>query len=241
MTAMKKLIKKSVKFFALFLSMFLFSAVSKSDIVQNFVEVYPFSADLIDSLLNNEADDGLGFLYFFTFIYLIYWCLRGAWRFLFHPPSEDSWRFREEDDPWLYFWSDHVPGYGSSIAIRADWLKRKISNSDSKRKIKKWQKELDNLDSKYSLQAELNELDWGRKTRKEISNKQLEEFKFGSLASKIVCPHCNEKGKVWRKENATATEMTRETGIGAVIGKKTVTNKEITKLHCKNCGTTWSI
>ena len=240
---MKKLIKKLVKFFALLLSNVFFSAVSKSGIVQNFVEVYPFSADLVDSLLSGVSGDGRGLLWFFTYIYLIYWCLRGSWRFLFHPPSEDSWRFREKDDPRLYFWSDHEPGYGhvTSIAIRADWLKRKISNSGSKRKIKKWQKELDNLNSKYSLQVELDKLDINKEVQEAIRKEQREERKFGSLASKIVCPHCNEKGKVWRNEKATATERTRETGIGAVIGRKTVTYKHITNLHCKNCGTTWSI
>jgi len=65
--------------------------------------------------------------------------------------------------------------------------------------------------------------------------------KYGVLAAKIICPHCNEKGGVWRNENVPVNELTRETGIGAVIGKRTVTEKKVTNLHCKNCKTTWAI
>ena len=64
--------------------------------------------------------------------------------------------------------------------------------------------------------------------------------KYGDHAPKIVCPHCGGKGKVWRNENATTEEKTREDGlVGSVIGRKTVTEKKVTQLHCKECGTTW--
>ena len=43
-------------------------------------------------------------------------------------------------------------------------------------------------------------------------------------------------------KNAKTEEHSREQGvIGAVIGRKTITEKKVTKLNCKNCNTSWVI
>jgi hypothetical protein len=98
---------------------------------------------------------------------------------------------------------------------------------------------IDRLKKEKKLNAEAK-LEKVQKER-QITSEKAHYERFGVLAAKITCPHCNEKGKVWRNQNVKVNELTRETGIGAVIGKKTITEKKVTNLHCKNCGTTWSI
>ena len=102
------------------------------------------------------------------------------------------------------------------------------------------------LKNKQKLKAEAKKLKVEAKIEKIEYQRQADAHnvhykKYGVLAVKIICPHCNEKGGVWRNENVPVNELTRETGIGAVIGKRTVTEKKVTNLHCKNCKTTWAI
>jgi hypothetical protein len=98
---------------------------------------------------------------------------------------------------------------------------------------------INQLKKEKTLNAEAK-LEKVQKERQIASGKAHRE-KYGVLAAKITCPHCNEKGQVWRNQDVNVNELTRETGIGAVIGKRTITEKKVTNLHCKNCGTTWSI
>jgi len=177
--------------------------------------------------------------------YLLFWLIRGTWRFLFQPPGEDSWRFNGTEGPALAplitdYYSGH--SFDSSAGLRAVWLKNKIKNTSSKRKSKKWQKELDKLSKNYDLKTNIETVKRVEKTRRDVISKRVAKEKYGVSAPKIICPHCNVTGKVWRNENAKTEERSREQGVvGAVIGRKTITEKKVTKLHCKNCNTSWVI
>ena len=63
----------------------------------------------------------------------------------------------------------------------------------------------------------------------------------GALAEKIVCPHCNEKGQVWRRTDVSRTEETTGVGLAVLSVNKTRTNKKVTELRCGNCATTWDV
>ena len=71
--------------------------------------------------------------------------------------------------------------------------------------------------------------------------KKQAQYKHGSISPKIKCPHCHEIGKVRRKVEKHIEESREKGVIGAVIGKKTVTEKgNITKFYCENCKTPWT-
>jgi hypothetical protein len=178
-------------------------------------------------------------------LYLSFWLIRGTWRFLFQPPGEDSWRFQGIEGPAfapLITQYHYGHSFDSSAGLRAVWLKDKIKNTSNKRKSKKWQKELDKLSENYDLKKNIETVRRVEKTRKDIISKRVAVEKYGVSAPKIICPHCNVTGQVWRNENAKTEERSREQGvIGAVIGRKTITEKKVTKLNCKNCNTSWVI
>jgi hypothetical protein len=63
----------------------------------------------------------------------------------------------------------------------------------------------------------------------------------GTISVKIKCPHCHEIGKVRKKIEKNIEETSEKGVIGALIGKKMVTDKgDITKLYCENCQTPWT-
>tara|TARA_B100000780_G_scaffold258204_1_gene208434 strand:+ start:297 stop:962 length:666 start_codon:yes stop_codon:yes gene_type:complete len=63
----------------------------------------------------------------------------------------------------------------------------------------------------------------------------------GTISVKIKCPHCHEVGKVRKKIEKSIEETSEKGVIGALIGKKMVTDKgDITKLYCDNCQTPWT-
>jgi len=181
-------------------------------------------------------------------VYLAFWVLRGLWRFITQPPGEDSWRFVSDGSPWLTYY------YGTSVGERAKWLKDEIKDLKSdlsdefstsnrkKRKLAKFEKELKSLKEKYpSTEQDVRAVRGREKVTSQLESERIHKTKYGVEASKIVCPHCGEKGSVWKNTEAKSLEKTRETGVGAVIGRKTITEKKVTKLHCKNCDTGWII
>ena len=94
------------------------------------------------------------------------------------------------------------------------------------------------LKKKYpSTEKDVREVRRLRKVKHESEYARAHTATYGVKASKNICPHCGEKGSVWKNTRAKSTEKTRETGLGAVIGRKTITEKDVTKLRCKNCDT----
>ena len=163
---------------------------------------------------------------------LALWFLRGVWRFLNEPPSMNSLRF----DGNSY----------ESIGERAHFLKHKIrfakNNGIKESKKAKWQAELDKLSEKYDVEESIQSIIQDKKFKTQVYKAQKEIENFGYQAPKVICPHCGDKGNVWKNESAKITEESREKGIiGATIGRKTITQKTVTKLHCKNCATSWVI
>ena len=149
----------------------------------------------------------------------------------------------------------------SDAGEREEWLKEEIRDLKLKRnknkknnklnknkkvqaKIDKYNTELDHIRKEYS--KNITEYQIKEEAEKEY-NKALREVtkeynEFGLHAPKVICPHCSEKGNVWRNENATREERSQEAGfVGAVIGRKTVTKKQVTQMHCKNCSTSWVV
>lgn len=66
---------------------------------------------------------------------------------------------------------------------------------------------------------------------------------IGTKNPRLICPHCQIKGGVYKKLDETRREQTRDsTNITAAIlkGVQTTTRK-VTQLHCVNCDTTWDI
>ena len=143
----------------------------------------------------------------------------------------------------------------SDAGEREEWLKEKIrdlkfkrkqhkNNSNKKIKIQakidRYKTELDHIKEEYweAIAEYKSEKDYKKTVRK--VTKEYNEF--GLHAPKVICPHCSEKGNVWRNENATREERSQEAGfVGAVIGRKTVTKKQVTQMHCKNCSTSWVV
>jgi predicted RNA-binding Zn-ribbon protein involved in translation (DUF1610 family) len=186
-----------------------------------------------------EENELIVFLALFAILILALWIVRGAWRFIFQPPGEDSWRFDGEECP--YFCLSAGEG-DTSVGLRAIWLREKLKFSINKRKKKKWQKELDALKEKYDIFDNMRKVRAAEKKILDIGTFKTELKKYGEHAPKLSCPHCGDRGNVWRNKDAKVEERSRESGIiGSVIGRKTVTEKSVTKLHCKNCGTSWVI
>ena len=179
------------------------------------------------------------FLVLLAYLMLALWVVRGMWRFIIQPPGEDSWRFDGEECP--YFCLSAGEG-DTSVGLRAIWLREKLKFSNNKRKKKKWQKELDALKEKYDIFDNMRKVRAAEKKILDIGAFKTELKKYGEHAPKLSCPHCGDGGNVWRNKDAKVEERSREAGIiGSVIGRKTVTEKNVTKLHCKSCGTSWVI
>ena len=175
--------------------------------------------------------------WFLCFLFLI----RGTWRFLFQPPDLYSWRFRGNKPPTLTFYSISQYETNSSVELRIHWLNSAMSMSLSERKCKKWQKEIDNMSKRYNTEYALQKAQRTQSTLDSVRKTTTERQRYGERAPKIICPHCQEKGKVWRKNDATIFEEGREKGIvGGTIGRKIVNQKKVTKLYCKNCETSWT-
>ena len=148
------------------------------------------------------------------------WILRGIFRYMFVPAPENSKNF--------------------NLVERITWLEDKQEMSERK----KYRKELDYLVKKYGKSF----IEKEKKAQKKLDDLQekrrdesAEKFRIGKKASKIICPHCKEKGSVYKKENTSRIDSTRETGVGAIIGRKTLTSRKVTQMHCKACGTTWDV
>lgn len=58
-----------------------------------------------------------------------------------------------------------------------------------------------------------------------------------SKSSKLVCPHCQMKGGV----SSTFGEEVSKTKVVPIIGNTIKTRKDVTKMHCSNCDTEWSV
>ena len=212
----------------------------------NFLAVHDSYRDREDILI---AVSMLGVI---CWVYLAFWFVRGFWRFFTQPPCEDSWRFIADEPPRL---ANLYPG--SSLGERAMWLKEKIKDFKAalgnkyntiifvkrkKKKLAKFEAELKALKKKYpTTEKDVREVRRLRGVKRESEYARAHTAKYGVEASKNVCPHCGEKGSVWKNTRAKSTEKTRETGLGAVIGRKTITEKDVTKLRCKNCDTEWII
>ena len=80
-----------------------------------------------------EENELIVFLALFAILILALWIIRGAWRFIFQPPGEDSWRFNGEECP--YFCTSAGEG-DTSVGLRAIWLREKLKFSNNKRKKK---------------------------------------------------------------------------------------------------------
>ena len=67
--------------------------------------------------------------------------------------------------------------------------------------------------------------------------KEMDQLR--SKQKKIICKLCGEKGGVTSRSHVEKDE-TREKGfIGATIGRKTVTKRNVRKYSCSNCGESW--
>lgn len=80
-----------------------------------------------------------------------------------------------------------------------------------------------------------------RERYKEIMAKHREEshkiYLYGGINDALVCPHCQTKGKV----RSQYGEEVSKTKVIPVIGNNIKTRRSVTKMHCDNCHTDWSI
>lgn len=201
-----------------------------------------FGLLVIGFYLGNDQDTVL--ISALLFCGLIMWLIRGLWRSYFNPPSQESWRF-----------------LASHSGPREKWLKEEIRNLKFKRnkyhksnklrkekkvkaKIEKYNNDLDLISKKFSEEIKDYQIkeEVQREYNKALGEVSKEYDTIGVHSPKVICPHCSEKGNVWRNDNATREEKSQEAGvIGAVIGKKTITKKQVTQMHCKNCSTSWVV
>ena len=143
-------------------------------------------------------------------------------------------------------WYDE-PKRENSINFDLDARVHFLAASLDKYTSSKWTEELNYLKEKYK--SELKGFDKKEKILKKEREENAEsERKFsnvrwaGAISPNLVCPHCQTKGEV-HKRRVELTETNREKGvIGAVIGRKTITNKgSATEMYCENCETTWQV
>ena len=199
---------------------------------------------LIPVILSNNINNDYVSYSFIIWLVLAFWFIRGFWRFIFQPPGEDSWRFNGAEGPAFAFFHTTYHGghsFDSSAGLRASWLKRKLKNAKGRKK-KRWEKELESLSKNFDIDYEISSNKSVRRTAAKINREARKENQYGRLVDKLKCPHCEHTGKVWRKDNAKIEEKTKEAGIiGGVIGRKTVTEKNVTQMQCMNCNTKWYV
>lgn len=97
-------------------------------------------------------------------------------------------------------------------------------------------RKLDSLsakDRKAYLQNEQNI----REHQNKIMDKYRHTSQFGASNSNLVCPHCQTKGRTRSK----AAEEITSTKVVPVIGNTIKARKNVTQMHCDNCGTTWNV
>ncbi len=160
----------------------------------------------------------------------------------------------------IYVWflskEDIEYGYSKKFdpKLRAPEIIRRLEDIDIKeKKRQKLERELKIIIKEYKsivgsrkkLEEERDkELEkQARKTKAFIESipKKQAQYEHGSISSKIKCPHCHETGKVRRKVEKHIEESREKGVVGAVIGRKTVTDKgNITKFYCENCKTPWT-
>ena len=158
----------------------------------------------------------------------------------------------------IYYWvggQEYIKeGYSKKFdpKIRAEFLVRSLDNSqgntwDNGSKAEKLERELDALIDKYpdqtgtkkSIRLRVNHVPTAEENKK--AEKRQNRISHGLIAGRVICPHCQVKGKVRRKKG-TKIEHTRQSGlVGGLIGQKTISSKgEITKFYCENCKTEWT-
>ena len=141
---------------------------------------------------------------------------------------------------------------------KANELMDKLNSEQDKNKIKKIKEELKELVQEYKTvlksmkrvkevyeehterQRRLNSPEaWAHRAK--MAEKMAKRQQKGDIASKVKCPHCDSVGTVRRKVEKNLEESREKGIVGAVIGRKTITDKgEITKFFCDNCGTSWT-
>jgi len=160
----------------------------------------------------------------------------------------------------IYVWfadiEDIEYGYSKKFdpKLRAPKIIRDLEDQNlSPKKIEKLEHELSIILKEYksivgsreTLEAEREKQlqKEARKLRSFLEKIPEEQAKFthGSISSKIKCPHCHEVGGVRRKVEKNIEESREKGIVGAVIGKKMITDKgNITKFYCENCETPWT-
>ena len=75
-----------------------------------------------------------------------------------------------------------------------------------------------------------------------LENRQRDDM-VGKRNPRLVCPHCQEKGGVFKKLDVTRSQETRNTTnvTAAIMSGKHTTTRKVTQLHCVKCDTTWDI
>tara|TARA_B100000963_G_C22440637_1_gene586390 strand:- start:91 stop:750 length:660 start_codon:yes stop_codon:yes gene_type:complete len=158
----------------------------------------------------------------------------------------------------IYYWTGGIEyikdGYSKKFdpKIRSEFLMRSLLNSpgntwDKGSKAEKLERELNTLIDKYRDQTgtknsiRLSVLHVPTAQERKKAEKRENRISHGLIAGKVICPHCQVKGKVRRKVGMKIEE-TRQSGlVGGLIGQKTVTSKgNITRFYCENCGTKWT-
>jgi hypothetical protein len=80
------------------------------------------------------------------------------------------------------------------------------------------------------------------KSATQLQGERMEKEQIGVLSPKVKCPHCDTVGQVYKKTNATQTEITQSNRLtAAVLEGQKITTKKVTQFHCKNCETTWNV
>jgi hypothetical protein len=127
-------------------------------------------------------------------------------------------------------------------AARITWLEKQKRKADPYGVLKKeilYLKEKYQLTSK-SAREEVKVTKTNNEQKAKAAAVQSKVRRLGDFVPLIICPHCQDKGKV-RRTTKARLETTRDAGIvGGLIGQAKVTNKgRYTQLFCENCKTTW--
>jgi len=217
--------------------------------------------DLIDSTINNFFGTNIDivsiFVDFVVTLYLpffiirtIYVRLRGK-EYIKDGYSKDfdekvrAKQILEDLETYKYFgrhflWDERrTKKKRKKLKDELSFLKKKY-----KSKVTKITKKARKKQKKESIPLTKQELEEKKKREErdaERLNMRLQELERGKLAAKVICPHCHETGHVRRKVEKHTEKTSEDSIIGAVIGKKMVTDKgNITKFFCENCETPWT-
>jgi hypothetical protein len=141
------------------------------------------------------------------------------------------WGFAEKGPAFTLF----CVGLGFLMFMGYFFLKESIEDSEKKQRESRMTPE--QLAGVREMEAE----ETRRRSAEQASREEVKQIGFS--VPKVICPHCQTKGQVFKKDGAQRRDTTSDTSnlTAAVLHGTKTTVRKVNQLHCKNCTTTWDV